>query len=176
MEWAAGLALVPRNLLAVGAYGVALVAVTPTLRAHRWVLGPALIAVAALGTLGYVRYGLLVLTGPCEACGERAYVGALWCDRFGAVRTTVSRPLVQLALAVGLFLSIGAVAGAVRTLALWVAAEGGPAWTYLRTGGDGLFRATVLAAAMIAAVPVPLLAGNLLGRSLVESGGGPAAE
>ena len=162
MDWAAGLTFVPRNALAVGACAVALAAVVPALAARQWLLVPFLGTVTALGTLVYVRYGLVVVTGRCETCGERSYVGAVWCPRTGAVRTALSRPVVHAVLAVALFVVLGTVAGAARTVAPWVAANGPPHAASLSATGDPFFEAFVLLAATVAAVPIPVVAGNAI--------------
>lgn len=169
MAWSAGVFLVPRNLVAVFGYAFALVAVGPAIATQRQLLGPVLVAVALLGTAVYARYGLLVLTARCEACGESHHVGSLWCPRVGTVRTAVDRPVVQACLAVGLFVLVGFVANAARTFALWIAIRDGPLYRYLLTDGDALFRAVFLAGGMVAAVPVPVLVGNLFRYALLKT-------
>lgn len=174
MDWTVGLDLAARNLVAVGAYAVALAAVVPALGDRRELVAPLLVAVAALGTFAYARYGVGVLTDRCEACGERSYVGALWCPRTGTLRTAVTRPLAQAALAVALFALVGTLADAVRTFALWTAVPQGAIREYLLPDGDALFRALVLAGAAVAAVPVPVLVGNAIRLALRKApvGGG----
>lgn len=162
MDWAADIALRPRRLLLVVAYGAALVVLTPTVRANQWAFVPLLAGIALAGTVLYVRRGVFVLTAPCEECGERAFVGALRCRQLSTVRTAFSRPLLQVVAAVALFLLVGAAAGLFRTILLWAAAPAGPVWEYLLSDGYGLFRAYFLVSAMVVSVPVPMIVGNLL--------------
>ena len=169
MDWATGIAFVPRHALAVGAYGLCLVAVAPMLAQRQWFLPPALLAMATLGTMVYVRYGVLVLTAPCRTCGQRAYVGAVRCLRCGSVRPVVARPVVQAIVVVGLFVVLGVVAGTGRTLTLSLAAPGTPVGTFLRAG-DPTTRSAVTLASLVASVPIPVLVGTAIRLHARSSG------
>lgn len=166
MDWAADVAFVPRNALLFGLYSVALVAIGPVLGDRQWLLAPVLFGVAVLGTLLYVRDGLLVLTARCERCGECHHVGSVRCPRTGTARTAISHPIVQAVLAVALFAVVGIVADAIRTLTRWLASSDGPLHQSLLSGGGELYLAYFLTSATAAAVLVPILAGNLVRLSL----------
>lgn len=172
MEWADGLALDAGPLALVGVYAAALAALVPALAAHRSLVGPALVAMTATGTVVYVTHGL-PLSAPCRACGERSHLGALRCARTGAVRAAVARPLVQAVLTIGLFVAVGVVAGSARTILPWLVGHGVAGHGVVGHGtpgpgaaGDPLFRSAILGAAMVASVPVPVVAGNLLRLAL----------
>ena len=169
MDWATGIAFVPRHALAVGAYGLCLVAVVPMLSQRQWLLPSALAAMATLGTLVYVRYGVLVLTAPCRTCGQRGYVGAVRCRRRDSVRPVVARSLLQAVVVVALFVALGVVAGTGRTLTLALAAPSTPVGTFLRAG-DPTTRSAITLAALVASVPIPVLLGTAIRLHARSSG------
>lgn len=168
-DWAAPLTVQPRRVLLVLAYGAVLVTLSPALRANQWAVLPLVVGMALGGTLLYAREGIFVVTDHCEACGERSYVGSLWCEQLETVRTAFSRPLLQAVVATALFLLIGAAAGAFRTILLSLSVDGGALRTYLLSDGYGLFRAYFFVYAMVASVPVPVALGNLV-RLVLRAG------
>lgn len=144
------------------AVGVSILFAVPVLDALPIPLSLFFVAVSALGTLVYVRYGFLVVRENCPTCGGAIGLGAVWCPTHHGVQSRFTHLGLQFVLLVALTYVVGAAIGLSFTVLSIVQPFGGSLFDAVAGPGYGFFRTSVGLYGMLAAVPVPVAIGSLL--------------